>query len=683
MLVKAQQQGDHANYYLLYGEFAQPKCVIHNQTDWQVEIYCFEFNSWPEVVALMNSTVVAADNTTDLTLVRQLAMKPSEAIVLTGELDLSKLYKLLNPLGSSSLSNAELGVEIGGLKGLDVVSGWRVQKNKVKSNDASKESFSLTVDSSFVAFYMGGHAPGDYDCKTEKQFMLEYKINLTAGTVFNYFSRVEFLESVKYDQTNPVCPYLFTNANLYIMGIAELVNSFLVTNIFRLQHANTSSSSSINSTVSTLYIHGYNFILDESLLHPLVFERVKKLQIFGSIGAIQVDLFKASFKQLRSIWIQMNNLANFFHQVGLKWAGHLANDVNITWIEFKQSDNFHLAEWLDPGVYTYPDSDLCIFSPLSLRKKTAASVVPIFYANSTVCTDTMAWLSQNYRLYNLSSNKNFLEYSREIYATCWEVNKTNMSALETKINQCLSPSNVSQTQKRVEGAGNYKIYPEYYEIVYTFQFSVDLLAFILIPFACALGILLNLRVIYIIHQHNKVELKEDFYKYMSLNSVFNCLFCTIYALYPVNYCLKYETGYFCSAVYKSVAAQFIKIVLIGYFGEAIKMRSNISYIFITINRYMLVGKEHSKTLERLSKLEMKYVIYGSVVFSLLMNIGHCFQYRINWGWGALLLSNKFTYDLYPSIVMYNSSFQVYSIVYFVINFAVFLFVNTWVEMSIT
>jgi hypothetical protein len=100
---------------------------------------------------------------------------------------------------------------------------------------------------------------------------------------------------------------------------------------------------------------------------------------------------------------------------------------------------------------------------------------------------------------------------------------------------------------------------------------------------------------------------------------------------------------------------------------------------------MLVGKNHNFILKNISEWNIKGVIAVTVVFSLLINIGHCFQYRLNYGWGQLLTGlgwNDLTYDSYPSIVVYNFSFRVYTIVYFIVNFAVFFLVNTSVEASL-
>jgi hypothetical protein len=101
---------------------------------------------------------------------------------------------------------------------------------------------------------------------------------------------------------------------------------------------------------------------------------------------------------------------------------------------------------------------------------------------------------------------------------------------------------------------------------------------------------------------------------------------------------------------------------------------------------MLIGKTHSPLLAKISKCKLKNFIGSTVAFSFLMNIGHCFQYRINYGLNIDLTLNDYEYlaplDTYPFAVFQNSSFDIYTLVYFLINFAVFFVVNTWVEVSI-
>jgi hypothetical protein len=261
------------------------------------------------------------------------------------------------------------------------------------------------------------------------------------------------------------------------------------------------------------------------------------------------------------------------------------------------------AKWLNTGFgYTYPKSDLCIFSHFAFfqpqqkqKNGSIALVVPIIGSNLTIigCTDSVAWLTHDYQLYDGD-----LAVS---YKFCWNTSSYNQDILVllSKINQCLSLSNGSLNLANKEQA-DYQIYMDYYQIVFIFQITTDILTFVLIPFSCIVGLLLNARVVWTVLKKGKKDLNEEFYKYMTYNSIFSCLFCFIYAFYPINSCLRYEKGYFCSLIFNSMGAQVFKIVCIGYFGEVFKMCSNILYILITINRYMLVGKEHNFIFENIS-----------------------------------------------------------------------------------
>jgi hypothetical protein len=648
-----------AEQYSLYDDFSEAKCVL---TD--MELFCLKFTTWPQLIKLINSTAIT---NSAIAYITHVSAKSNEPILLTGEMNLWLICNLMNPQSPPSCTSS-FYVYISGLKGIDFVSGgWASLTN----NNAYPKYFSITIYSSVIEFIYMGEKAGKYNCSTEHQFINEFKRNLT-NTFFNYFDHVAFSKSVIF--THTVCPFIFANSELSVLEINGQAASFIVTNLFKFQNTSFSTSTSINSTVNELDLNGYNYKIDSFLIHPLVFEQIRTLMIYGSVFAIQHDVFKP-FLYLNDVTVNVFSLKNFFHQAGVTgWTGYFNY---LTWIVFRETVS-HIAPWLDPGgIYKYPDKDLCIFATFPLN-----SVIPVLDSNLTLCTNTVTWLIQSYHSHNVLENPDFTENSNplRIFIVCWDKNRSNMTEIGRKISQCLVNSHLNGSDKQF--VDDYKLYTDYNDIVYVLQFLVDLSDFVLIPMACILGFLLNLRVIWIVYKNRAVELKENFYSYMSLNSVFNCIFCLIYSFYPINFCLQYESGFFCSTIYNSIAAQVVKIVVQTYFGECLKMCSNISYIFITINRYMLIGKEHNPTLDSLSKWEMKQVIAVTIAFSLLMNIGHCFQYRINYGWGQLFTSHYLTYDLYPSIVVLNSAFHVYSILYFFVNFVVFLALNTWVEASL-
>jgi hypothetical protein len=221
---------------------------------------------------------------------------------------------------------------------------------------------------------------------------------------------------------------------------------------------------------------------------------------------------------------------------------------------------------------------------------------------------------------------------------------------------------------------------------------IQLVPFVLIPCACLIGLFLNWKIIQTLKDNEKKELKEDFYKYMSANAKFNCLYCLIFVFYPINSCEWRPSYHFCSSVFTTQTAQYFKIIVIAYFGEVFKMCANISYLMMTLNRYLLVGKDHSKWLVTVAKLEFKWVIRGSFLFSVLINIGHGWEYQAIYDLQNIpsdsafdgftyLKASDYSYSDYP-FANQGQIFFFYTCIYFVINFGLFFLLNTFIEVKI-
>jgi hypothetical protein len=238
------------------------------------------------------------------------------------------------------------------------------------------------------------------------------------------------------------------------------------------------------------------------------------------------------------------------------------------------------------------------------------------------------------------------------------------------------------------GSNSYPVYPDFYQEKLGAMLFMEIVPFVLIPCSCVIGIFLNWKIIQTIKKNEKKDLKEDFYKYMSANAKFNCLFCLIFGFYPMTSCTWRPSYFFCSQVFTSYFVQYYKIVMMAYFGEVIKMCANITYLMMTLNRYLLIGKEHAPWLVKIAKLEFKWVIRGSFLFSALINIGHGWEYQAVEDLVILQSYNSFyvqsfsgSYSDYPETNR-GLSYLIYSIVYFVINFGVFFTLNTGIEVKI-
>jgi hypothetical protein len=109
---------------------------------------------------------------------------------------------------------------------------------------------------------------------------------------------------------------------------------------------------------------------------------------------------------------------------------------------------------------------------------------------------------------------------------------------------------------------------------------------------------------------------------------------------------------------------------------------------MTLNRYLLVGKDHPKWLVTVAKMEFKWLIRGYLLISALFNIGHGWQYQAE---EDTVISNPHTniydkingnsYSDYPGANQ-EFSYFIYSIVYFFINFGIFFILNTGIEIKL-
>ncbi len=155
----------------------------------------------------------------------------------------------------------------------------------------------------------------------------------------------------------------------------------------------------------------------------------------------------------------------------------------------------------------------------------------------------------------------------------------------------------------------------------TAKFAVSI---VLNPILCAIGIYLSWLIIRTINRNQK-ELKDNLYVFMSLNAKFNCAF---YIFNLMSECVSVD-GIYCSAVRQFVWAQYFEILIVNYLGSVVKMCSSVSYLFLTLNRYMLIGKDHNRFIEKLSGLSMQKVYIMLGLSSCGLSLVKIFEYELN------------------------------------------------------
>jgi hypothetical protein len=615
---------------------------------------CDDFKSWSE---LKNNNPVCTIKK------GYINIHPDEPIMLTSDLNLMALVNSFN----ITKPDSHVRVSVVGIEGIEV-SPWPLAGNIA-------QNVMIQLKQSKIDFYINGRLLSKFKCSKDI-------VSGTEKTFFNIVPIIYFLGRNEYSN-EPVCPFIFTNSVLNILSLNSQIVSVLINNVWKFQTPGTTKESTINSAINQLYLAGYGFNLDLSLMNSLVFESVYSIYVFRSIGSIQTDLF-TNFNQTSTVFFQLDNLRNLFHRNGIEWTMSLPMSNYPNLVFSTQSESF--GNWIDGSEYTYPDSDLCIFAQYLPQ---TYLIYVLDSLNLKECTNTIRWLLSNYDDNNTSSIFSSYPNSEQIYSIC----KNNSSdetifVDKTIVSQCNASSHKTKTT----------IYPEYYQVQLISQFVQDLLIYIGIPCACASGLLLNYLVVWTIHRNKHSHLKDDFYKYMSLNSKFNCMYCMIFIFYSVSSCLNTASSYFCSSIRTWYVSQLYKIVLVSYFGESIKMCANISYILITVNRYLLICNKHSPLRDTNSNRTVNRVIGVSVAASFLLNIGHLFQYELNNGRQftnsqgsadqGYIGYDYYAYDTYPilnsgSDGLNDSSFSalsIYLLIYFLINFVIFFIVNTSIEI---
>jgi hypothetical protein len=611
------------------------KCKFINDTNSTVNstLACHLFSSWSELNPLSGEQYQQ---------VQTYNFQPSTPLILTQE-----AVSNLTPYSNES------SLFLYGIKGLNMFP-WLYQPNAPR--------WYLGVDLSTIEFYFNGMPPGEYQCKRDMIPDNGSSTCIFYSIIFQTF----FARHNKYSSV-PVCPHLFKYAYLTSFELDSQVDSFLYTQLLRFDQTDVNSEESIYSIVNITTIKGYNFKVDTSLLHPLVFKNITELYLVNTIASIQSDLFK-HFSYLRLLTFELNSVGNFYHSVGVSWMLYLpTTGVTIQVFELRET-----------GSYFYPDRDLCLFA--SFPQNRSVYLVPLVDANATrftSCTSTLKWLGRNYY------NQPWLDVVNAYRFTSCDNNTSiiNDTEIDERLNLC----------RLRHASGEYQSYNDYYETRILNMFLTQLVPFVCIPCACLLGLFLNWKIIQTISKHKTKDLKEDFYKYMSANAKFNCVYCLILVFYPMNSCIWRPSYLFCSSISTSHFVQYFKIVMIAYVGETVKMCANVSYLMMTLNRFLLIGKDHAPWLIKVAKLECKWVVRGSFIISCLLNIGHVWEYipyddvlfenivnqHMNRLQNSDLVNPNYPLTNYDSMI-----FFCYIVVNFLINFLAFFVLNTVIEIMI-
>jgi hypothetical protein len=333
-----------------------------------------------------------------------------------------------------------------------------------------------------------------------------------------------------------------------------------------------------------------------------------------------------------------------------KWLIGLNNDVNVDFSNSKIIANYlpymFIIQIIQKGklesmlekVYEFPDEDFCLFQYFPHKHMVYPTIISGYKLE---CTCTIIWLIQYSDYYLFGDNyekfrtKNYfyMDYIFENMTGSYKAKFCLGKDLKKRIWECNFYKKIQLCNKTT--FQNNKISTlSFFDNgidVYFFIKWLELIIFMFLePILSLIGIITNLLTIIVLRRaFAKNEMKDNMYKHMIINSIFNVLFCFISLFKLINVCI-FDSTIFCSSVYLNVSSQYFKIIVIFFLGNIIKLSCNLSYISFTFSRFCLSTNKKTGIYKKFD--DMNKIIYYALIilFSIFLSLFKLFQYDINY-----------------------------------------------------
>jgi hypothetical protein len=121
----------------------------------------------------------------------------------------------------------------------------------------------LSLDQSAIEFFIGDKPASELECS--RQLVTQKEETIFSPGSDKTIQELRLRNQIKYSD-KPLCPFVFTNAQLDVFNIWNHIDTLLIKNLLRFQSASSNeSSTSINSKISYFSICGYKYALDARL----------------------------------------------------------------------------------------------------------------------------------------------------------------------------------------------------------------------------------------------------------------------------------------------------------------------------------------------------------------------------------------------------------------------------------
>ena len=167
-------------------------------------------------------------------------------------------------------------------------------------------------------------------------------------------------------------------------------------------------------------------------------------------------------------------------------------------------------------------------------------------------------------------------------------------------------------------------------LTFVFKLLQYIIEVFLRPCLCFIGLITNILTLKVVRnkEHTK-SFKLPMYKHIKFNALFNICFCFIYSFSLMNICI-FPKSSFCSSVLKDEASQYLKIYLIYFLGNALRLCCNFSFISFMTSRFISTALSTPSQFKKWNdKLNFKLFYLITFLLCLLLSIFKIFENKPN------------------------------------------------------
>ena len=526
-----------------------------------------------------------------------------------------------------------------------------------------------------LAFYYKGELIDQRLC--DMDLLGEIDVNL-----FSNLSSVAFSGNMN---IKPVCPYVFRNAHIELFILDSFEMDLVQTRGFQFLKLKNADNYSLHARFNQIrFVRVFHFVLDHETLNSMIFESVRSLDIGGYLRSIESDVFK-SFNHITALKLELSNIFEFLHSSDNSWMSSLFHQGRLyqskqEMVDDVQDDRrkmFFLGFTETVSHYEYPDEDICLFKYFPGNKAILtliqfSSIKDFFEIGNRTDKCTMKFLCQNTK----SLDHLFTYFYSADSIQDFDQSQLDECDFEYRLSLCPNSSDYLPL-------GPTRHYSSYYDTVYVFKWLDFIGPVVTFPIFALLGFALNLITILVIRsKKNKAEklFEARLFKYILMNSIFNCLECFIYQLRLVNICIS-PGAIYCSSIKNTSFGLAIGTYINIFLAESLKTCSILTGLLFSLERYSDTSKTKNKFIVWCGKISIKRIIFLVISASIIST--------------ASLIVQPVTdthLPLYDTPVQFSINFYVENsldkfvagliIIHYILNDFVLLLVNLIVDLKL-